>query len=255
MIKALPDKLWVRPYTFQDVVTELKSRTLDEPEMVACLSWWTNTIGSQGAFNDVHKKFAVELLNVSKATCWGKEIKLGAIQTFIDYRMSSAFDSNVPLPEDTIPPPLIRGIDPSKIQRTFGWKVMPIAHWLRHLKDNEQDEAYDIRRNPKFAFQVLTVLSSLWHVLPIGSHSDIREVLEDVPFILIATSDGARICTPKEAYFPEADIFHDLPVVSQELLKIPNMKNVLELLGVQKRCDIDTFINKLVTRNSCYRHC
>jgi len=255
MIKALPDKLRVKPYTFQDVVTELNSRTLDEPEMVACLSWWTNTIGSQGAFKNVHRKFAVELLNVGKASCWGKEIKLGAIQTFIDDRMSSAFDSNVPLPEDTIPPPLIRGINSSRIQHTFDWKVMPIAHWLRHLRDNKQDEAYDIRRNPDFAFQVLTVLSNLWYVLPNESYSDIRETLEDVPFIPIASSDRVSICTPKEAYFPEANIFHDLPVVNQELLKVPNMRNVLELLGVQKRCDVETFIKRSVTRNSCYRHC
>jgi hypothetical protein len=122
---------------------------------------------------------------------------------------------------------------------------MPITHWLQHLKGAKLDKAHDMTQTPNFAFHILTVLSTLWYGLH-DSHFEIKEILEDVTCIPTTTSFSNVIYmhTPKEAYFPVADVFHDLPVARQELLVDPRMVNVLEFLGVQKQLDIETFISK-----------
>jgi hypothetical protein len=246
MIGSLPERLRVRPYAFKDVVKELESRFLTEAEMAACLRWWTNTFGNQGQLNEEHKKCRNELLKAGKALSGGNEIRLSAIQTFIDGRLLNVRNPDDPLPEDTIPPALIQGLNnPTRIQEALGWSEMPITHWLQHLKGAKLDKAHDMTQTPNFAFHTLTVLSNLWYGLHDSSHSEIKEILEDVACIPTTTSSNViYMRTPKEAYFPEADVFRDLPVVRQELLVDPRMVNMLEFLGVQKRCDIQTFISK-----------
>ncbi|OJA08565.1 hypothetical protein AZE42_03358 [Rhizopogon vesiculosus] len=245
MVKDLPEKLRVRPYTFNDVVRELESRCLTESEMAACLRWWTNTFGSHGPLSEDQKKRRNELLKAGKALSGGKEINLSVIKTFIEGRMLNVRNPDDPLPEDTIPPALIQGLNnPQRIREALGWQEMQIAHWLLHLRDGDLDQAYSITRTPNFAFHTLTVLSNLWHGLPDASHFEIQGILEDVACIPTTSPNGSSMHRPKEAYFPEADVFRDLPVVRQELLSDPRMVNMLEFLGVQKRCDIDTFISK-----------
>jgi hypothetical protein len=256
MVGVLPEKLRVRPYSFKDVVNELKSRCLTEQEMAACLRWWTNTFGNQDTLTEELKKCRDELLKAGKADSGGKEIKLSVIKKFIEGRMLNARNSDDPLPEDTIPPALIQGLNnPNRIRDAFGWQEMPITHWLRFLKDAKLDQAHDIRRSPNFASHVLTVLSTLWHGLSVDSQSEVQEILEDVAFIPTTSSGRYYMHRPNETYFPEADVFRDLPIVAQDILQDPRMTIMLEHLGVQRRCDIQTFILKSATSNMHYRLC
>jgi hypothetical protein len=256
MVGVLPEKLRVRPYSFKDVVNELKSRCLTEQEMAACLRWWTNTFGNHDTLTEELKKCRDELLKAGKADSGGKEIKLSVIKKFIEGRMLNARNSDDPLPEDTIPPALIQGLNnPNRIRDAFGWQEMPITHWLRFLKDAKLDQAHDIRRSPNFASHVLTVLSTLWHGLSVDSQSEVQEILEDVAFIPTTSSGRYYMHRPNETYFPEADVFRDLPIVVQDILQDPRMTIMLEHLGVQRRCDIQTFILKSATSNMHYRLC
>ncbi|OAX38949.1 hypothetical protein K503DRAFT_865778 [Rhizopogon vinicolor AM-OR11-026] len=245
MVGDLPEKLRVRPYTFNDVVRELESRCLSESEMAACLRWWTNTFGSHGPLSEDQKKRRNELLKAGKALSGGKQINLSVIKTFIEGRMLNVRNPDDPLPEDTIPPALIQGLNnPLRIREALGWQEMPIAHWLLHLRDGNLDQTHSITRTPNFAFHTLTVLSNLWYGLQEESHFEIKGILEDVACIPTNSSNRSYMHRPNEAYFPEADVFRDLPVVRQELLSDPRMVNMLEFLGVQKRCDIETFKSK-----------
>jgi len=253
MIESLPEKLRVRKYAFGDVVNELKSRCLTESEMMACLRWWTNTFGSRGPLNDQHRKYRDELLNAGRAVSGRKEIELRVIRKFVDGRTLKVLDREDPLPEDTIPPALIEGfVDSSRIHDALGWQEMPIAHWLRHVRDSPPDNAHDITRSPTFASHVLTVLGTLWKSLP--DDFEIQDILEDVACIPTGSPAGPSMHRPKEAYFPEADVFRDLPVVRQDIVSDRTM-NVLEYLGVQKRCDIDTLISKSVISSTCDHPC
>ncbi|KAG0706644.1 hypothetical protein DFH29DRAFT_900624 [Suillus ampliporus] len=240
----LPDRLRVGPYTFKDVVKELDSRSLTEAEMSACLRWWTNSFGSQGPLDEQQKKCRNELLKAGRTRSGGKEVRLSSISKFIDGRMMGVRRPDDPLPEDTMPPALIQGLNSYTIPEAFGWQEMPITHWLLYLRDTPSDSLHDITRTPTFAQHVLSVLGTLWHALDEDSRSEVREILADVACIPTTISSVPCMKRPSEAYLPDADVFRDLPVVRQDFLADYRMEQVLQYLGVQKRCDIETFITK-----------
>ncbi|KAG0706651.1 hypothetical protein DFH29DRAFT_995779 [Suillus ampliporus] len=147
--------------------------------------------------------------------------------------------------KDTIPPALIQDLNLNRISDAFGWKEMPIAHWLEHLIDGTPDPAHDIMRVPIFAQCVLGVLSNLWHTLPDeDSHSKVQVILKDVTCIPTTISNIPYMKRPQDAYFPDSNIFRDLPVIRQDLLMDYHMEHVLQYLGVQKRCDMKTVIER-----------
>jgi hypothetical protein len=257
MVGVLPHKLRVRPYSYNDVVNELKSRCLTEQEMAACLRWYTNTYEKQAPLTEELRTCRGELLRAGKALSGGKEIKLSVIQKYIEGPMLNALNPGDPPPEDTIPPALLQGLgNPYRARDAFGWQEMPITHWLRFLKDAKLDPAHDIRQSSNFASHVLTVLGALWHRLPDDSPSEVKEILGDVAFIPTTSSGRNQMHKPNEAYFLEADVFRDLPVVRSDIpLGTTRMAIMLEYLGVQKRCDIRTFISKSATSNMHYCLC
>ncbi|KAG2358885.1 hypothetical protein BDR07DRAFT_1416380 [Suillus spraguei] len=242
MSMTLPENLRIGPYSFKDVVKELGSRWLSEAEMTACLRWWSTSPRSQDLTDEQHEKWRNELLRVGKTYSGGKEVKLSSISKFIDSRMLSVRRFDDPFPDDTIPPTLIQGLNHFTIPDAFGWQEMSIIHWLRHLRSNPPDTAHDITKTGSFAQHVLMVLSNFWHSLDDNGRSEVRKILEDITCIPI--SSAPYMVRPQEAYFSEADVFRDLPVVRQELLSYPYTEQVLQYLGVQKRCDIETFIHK-----------
>ncbi|KAG1813853.1 uncharacterized protein BJ212DRAFT_1364045 [Suillus subaureus] len=241
---ALPEHLRIGPYTFKDVVKELDSRWLSESEMAACLRWWGTSFGSQGPLDEQHRKWRNELLKAGRTHSGGKEVRLSSISKFIDGRMLSVRRSDDPLPDDTIPPVLIQSLT-SCIPEAFGWQEMSIIHWLRHLSNSPPDAAHDITRTHSFATHVLNVLSTIWTSLDDNSRFEVREILEVMT--CIPTTTAPYMMRPQEAYFPEADVFRDLPVVRQDLLFDFRTEQVLQYLGVQKQCDIDTFIVKAMS--------
>jgi hypothetical protein len=258
MVGVLPEKLQVKRYLYSDVVDELKSRWLTEQEMAACLRWCTKTFEKQVPLTEMLKMRRGELLRAGKALSGGKEIKLSVIQKYIEGPMLNARNPDDPLPEDTIPPALLQGLgNPYRLRDAFGWQEMPITHWLRFLKDAKLDPAHDIRQSSNFASHVLTVLGALWHG-PLGdSHSEVKEILEDVAFIPTTSSGRNHMHKPNEAYFLEADLFRDLPVIRSDILdtSTTRMPIMLEYLGVQRRCDIKTLISRSATSSMHYCPC
>ncbi|KAG1798994.1 uncharacterized protein HD556DRAFT_1440065 [Suillus plorans] len=243
---TLPKHLQIGPYTFRDVVKELDSRWLSESEMTACLRWWSTSLGSRSPLDEQQKRCRDELLKVGKTHSGGKEVRLSSISKFIDGRMLNIRRPDDPLPDDTIPPALIQMT--FWIPEVFGWKEMSIIHWLRHLKNSPPDRAHDISHTPSFAQHVLGVLGNLWPSLDENSRSEVREILEDMNCIPTTISNVPYMKRPKEAYFSEADVFRDLPIVRQDLLDY-GTDQALQYLGVQKRCDIETFISKAMSND------
>ncbi|KAG1825278.1 hypothetical protein EV424DRAFT_1392999 [Suillus variegatus] len=240
---TLPESLRIRPYTIGDVVKELNSRWLTESEMAACLRWWCTSLASQGPLDEQQKRCRDELLKVGKTRSGGKEVRLSSISKFINPLMLSVRRSDDPLPDDTIPPALTQNVT-HWIPEAFGWQEMTIIHWLRHLKDSTPDLAHDINHTPNFAQHVLSVFGVLWHSLDDNSRSEVREILKDMNCIPATISNKPCMMRPQDAYFPEADVFRDLPVVRQDLLADYRTVQPLQYLGVQERCDIETFISK-----------
>lgn len=243
---TFPEHLRITPYAFKDVVKELASRELSEGEMTACLRWWSSQFGSQGPLEEPQSKWRSELLKAGRTRTGGKEVRLISISKFVDQRMLSVRRPDDPLPDDTIPPSLIQGLSSFTIPDSFGWQEMSITHWLRHVRNNPSG-AHDITRSFSFAQHVLNVLGAFWQSIDENSRLEVRGILEDITCIPTTIAGVAHMVRPQEAHFPEADVFRDLPVVRTDVLMDYRTDQVLQYLGVQRRCDIETFIAKAMS--------
>ncbi|KIK42488.1 hypothetical protein CY34DRAFT_142335 [Suillus luteus UH-Slu-Lm8-n1] len=242
---TLPERLRITTYAYKDVVKELASRELSEGEMTACLHWLSNQLRNEG-LGEEQRKCRNEIFKVGRTHTGGKEVRLSSISKFVGGRMLNFRRPDDPLPDDTIPPALIQGLDSYMILEYFEWQEMPITHWLRHVKNNPSG-AHDITRSFSFAQHVLVVLGAFWQSLNEDSPLEVREILGDMTCIPTTITTVPHMVRPQEAYFPEADVFRDLPVVPSPLDY--RTEQVLEYLGVQRRCDIDTFISKAMNDN------
>jgi hypothetical protein len=103
---------------------------------------------------------------------------------------------------------------------------------------------FSIIESPAWAERVLQVLNRCWVTLSKTNQDHIIILLENIP--CIPTSTGMML--PNEAYFLDADIFHNLPVIS-----LPsgapirnNLERLLGDLGVRKHVDLQVIFNRQV---------
>ncbi|KIJ66568.1 hypothetical protein HYDPIDRAFT_26904 [Hydnomerulius pinastri MD-312] len=257
-IQSLPAPYAVTMYTFRDVLAELNSRYLPETQMAACLRWWVMHFGSNsGIAPQKAKRYLKEFLAAGKAyrgqplTTPSTIVELGAIRRFVDsHHLGPSLSADDPLPPDTIPFTFTRGLDSQQLRKTLEWEELTTFDWLQHLLGPGIDAAYDIRASPRYSDHVLVVLGSVWsHLSRIGQLNDVIGLLAKVPFV--PTNHGLKL--PHEAYFAEADVFKDLPVV-QLNTRIGQVETVLTDLGVNRDPELSSFINK-ATENQEWTCC
>jgi hypothetical protein len=240
LIDSLPERYTVRTYTFEDVVSELRGRTLQDDEMVGLLRWWVDVY--ETVTN--HGKTLSELKEATKSYIGHpkREISLVNIFKFVDSNiMGPQLQPDDALPPDTIPLSFTRALPQGKIGPALSWKPMTVVDWLSHLISPQIDSAYDIRTNHSYSNRVIALLANIWGMLSKELKSKARKLMEDVPWI--ATNDGLR--RGSEAYFQEADVFCDLPVITASLFN-PEVETVLVEFGVKKYLDFDELITKCV---------
>ncbi|KAG0706642.1 hypothetical protein DFH29DRAFT_900607 [Suillus ampliporus] len=215
LIDTLPEQYKVRTYTFLDVVHELGERTFQEDEMVACLRWWVNLFISltDGEREDT-LRFLLTMTEIAKIANW----------EFHAY---------------TIPFSFTRTLDRRYISPSLLWQPMTVVDWLSHLISPQIDTAHDIRKNPTYSNRVLGVLGNIWGTLSTDMRSQAKDLMQDVSWI--ATNQGFR--PPGGAYFPEADVFRDLPVVTVGLFD-PQIVTVLNEFGVKRHLDFEELFTK-----------
>jgi hypothetical protein len=105
-----------------------------------------------------------------------------------------------------------------------------------------QEGEFNITESPAWADRVLQVLSRSWVTLSKVNQASIIDLLKK--FTCVPTSAGMKL--PNEAYFSNADIFHDLPVVtfpSGTQIR-GNIERVLADLGVRRHVDLQVIFNR-----------
>lgn len=244
LVDSLPEKYSVRTYTFSDVVKELQGRILQEEEMVGCLRWWVNFISSL----EVDEERENTLTFLSNLTDNAKSL-IGHSTRVIELRNITKFvDSSVwlpwlqsddALPPDTIPFSFTRTLERRHIPTSLLWEPMTVVDWLSHLISPQIDATHDICKNSTYSNRVLGVLANIWPMMPSDMKSQAKELMQDVPWI--ATNLGFR--PPGGAYFPEADVFRDLPVVSVNLFD-PQIVTVLSEFGVKRHLNFEELFEK-----------
>jgi hypothetical protein len=218
--------------------------------MVACFKWWIDLYKS-GSLKQI-ETVRSELLNAAvlilgtPGTADEKIIPLSSIQTFLNPRTNGAqILLDGPLPPHLLPNSISRHFDPQLLKASFGWDEFALPAWLSHILSpsvRAADPEHDITLAPPWAERVISVLARSWPSLPRNAQQGIVEMLAGVA--CVPTSAGMR--TPGEAYFQNAHVFPDLPLV-----KMPSgvqvrgpLEKVLEALGVRKHVELQIVFNR-----------
>lgn len=235
MIATLPKWYKVSDYTFRDIVDELNQRVFMEGEMVAFTTWWIKicvarwgdgiTDGGDEVkmqFNQASKRFRPTLRKSEHDI-----ILLSDIRKFVDGKgWGSYIRAEDPLPPNTIPISFTSRLDPLAVRTVLGWEELSIVDWIQHIAGSTTNPDY--RR-------MLEILQSLWSSLESPEREQIILLLRNVDCIL--TSRGLK--KPNEAYFPEADLFGDLPVIrpadfNEQMLQEFGAKRFIPWSGVKE---------------------
>ncbi len=173
---------------------------------------------------------------------------MSSIQTFLNMRsIGSSIPTDGPLPDSLLPLNISRNFDPQSLISALGWKELTIGEWLRHVLDpdvSKSNAEYDLTLSPTWAERVLNVLARVWPACPRVVQEDVINLLKDK--ICIPTSAGLR--TPQEAYFQNAHVFPDLPLItlpSGAPVKGP-LEKFVEALGVRKHVELQIVFDRYV---------
>ncbi|KAJ8579837.1 hypothetical protein M405DRAFT_869920, partial [Rhizopogon salebrosus TDB-379] len=231
LIGSLPKQYLVRQYTFEDVVSELHGRILQEDEMVGLLRWWVDTYETVS-----DRENALQKLKEAAKSYIGnpkREISLVNIHKFVDSTIWTPWlQANDALPPDTIPFSFTRNLNREKIAPALSWEPMTVLDWLSYLISDQVDSAHDIRKDAGYSDRVVLILANIWGVLSEELKSKARKLMKGKAWI--ATNKGLQ--QGSGAYFQEADVFRDLPVVTADLFD-PQVAIMLAEFGVRKQLD------------------
>ncbi|KAI9674257.1 MAG: hypothetical protein M1829_003804 [Trizodia sp. TS-e1964] len=237
-VKKIRDYGLVTEITINDIRKELEAKALDSTQLVAFLRW----AGEKTLNGSISKQTAQGLLSVTIGTHEsnnnsGSLLILDAIKFYYN---PSRIPGDMPAPPDTIPFALTAKLS-KKIPESFGWEELQIVPWLRYILENAENlgPGHDMTRNPKFAAQVLPILSKQWESQP-NIKSEIISLLSNRT--IIPSKHGLKI--PNEAYFPSVKMFDDLSVI----IGLNGVKErFLVALGVRKTIELNVIFERLIS--------
>ena len=245
IVAALQERGMLRDITFEDVLKELRERSLPEEEMAACLQWWINTSQQNPAeAGDIRQKFLDAARLIVGPSNNGDEriIPSKRIQTFLSPR-NVVIPTDGPLPSHLLPISVSHRISSDQLQRYLRWRELTVVEWIQHIANPVvyQSSGFNIVESPVWAERVLQVLGRSWSTLSQTIKTSIVGLLNRLT--CIPTSFGMKM--PSKVYFPSAGFFQDLPIV-----KFPSgaqikggLQEVLADLGVRRYIDLEVIYN------------
>lgn len=249
MVASLQGRGLIKAITFEDVLEQLGSGPLNEDETVACLKWWTG-LNKQGA--DIKHAPRTKLLNtavLNMGTPGGKDertIPLNSIRTFINTRtINNIIPLDGPLPGHLLPVSISKLFTPDNLSTAFPWTELTISEWVAYICSpavRKADVSHDLAISATWAERVLTIIARAWPTMAGEAKGEIYIQLKNLT--CIPTSGGMK--TPDQAYFLQANIFNDLPVVtlpSGVMIK-GALERVLQALGVRKHVELQLVFNR-----------
>ncbi|KIM45164.1 hypothetical protein M413DRAFT_428973 [Hebeloma cylindrosporum] len=252
MISGLQARGLIKAITFHDVLQELQSRPLTQTEFVACLNWWIGVFqeGDRDRLLPIRAQLinSVVLSTVDEGS-GQKIIALSAIKSFINPRAPSGnIPPEGPLPEHLLPISISKSFKPEVLSSCFPWTEFTIVQWVRFLCEFEASQVeFDLNLSPSWAERVFGMVSRAWPTLSSTSKTDIIQLLRLKT--CIPTSSGMML--PEQAYFPNVNIFGDLPIVvfPAGLLVKGTLERVLQDIGVRKHVELQLIFNRMIKTN------
>ena len=245
MIAALRDEGMLRDIAFEDVLGELRVRSLSEEEMVACLQWWINASEQDptGLIDNRRQFLSAARLTISSPDD-GREqiIPLKGIKTFLN---NVFLPTDGPLPSHLLPMHVGQKFNSAQLQRSLQWKELTVLEWVKYIVDPAvytRKSEFNIVESPVWAECVLRVLGRSWPILSKANITSIVGLLSKLT--CIPTSTGME--TPGKVYFSSAGIFQDLPIVEfpSGVGVEGNLQMLLTELGVREYIDLKTIYKR-----------
>ena len=252
MLAALRERGLCMDVTFQDVVDELKARILDEQEAVALLKW---RMGLDAELTRTHGRELRETFLGAAVFCIKEEksdkttvdrvIPLSAIQTFINPR-NTLIPLDSPLPNHTLPFAISKQLGNADLKGLFGWTELSVPDWITNLIDpaTHKETGVNITLDAVFAERVLNVIARAWPSMNAVQQQYICTKLHDVQ--CIPTRAGLKI--PGEAYFSNAHVFPDLPIIVMPKGTAVKgaVEKVLVALGVRRHVELQIVFSRMI---------
>jgi hypothetical protein len=197
--------------TFQDVLYELKNRTLSEDEMIDLLKWWISYKSNKD--------------NIDPATEFMKLARIGdrPLNTFRYILNPGRIPPNIDIPDEVLPYTISKNLESQDLKKWLGWTELTLVDWAKFIVNKP-----DLENEPTFARKVLQILARNLDHTSKSNIEIIRQLF--VQKKCIPTILGMKI--PNEAYFENVNLFPDLPRIDFE--KPLTVKNLMELFGVRK---------------------
>ncbi|OAQ85687.1 histidine kinase domain-containingprotein [Purpureocillium lilacinum] len=237
-VRKLIDFGLVSHITVTDVKKELEAKALNKSQATNFISW----AGKKSASGELDPGSRSALLEVAVATIGpednqGEIIALGSITNFQNVNKIPA---HLPIPPTTIPYAFTAHSSVAELH-ALGWEALDVLPWLRFLIETARSRAEEesLTKSPKFAVQVLTVLSKNWDLITARDREAVASLVKSHP--VVPTKLGMR--KPNESFFPSVKLFDDLPVI-QGCEKVK--EKFLTAVGVRKTVDLDTIFTRLL---------
>lgn len=239
-MRKLIDFGLISQITVTDIKKELEAKSLDKTQLVNFISW----AAKKSHNGDLDPGSRSALLEVAVASVseeggdQGEIIALGSIKNFL---APAKIPAHMPIPPTTIPYQYTVSCLAVELQ-ALGWEPLEVVPWLRFLVDTKSSRPLEenLTETPKFAVQVLTVLSKSWDNT--GSHAkqSMADLLQNQT--VMPTKLGMR--KPAESFFQTVRLFDDLPVIEGcDKLK----EKFLVTIGVRKTLDLETIFARLLS--------
>ena len=249
VVSLLQRRGMIAEITFQDVLRELQARPLAAKEFIACLGWWIGVCreGDHERLLPIRKQLqdAIILTIEEQGPETTQVIPLASIRSFINPKSSyGSIPLDGPLPEYLLPFEVSKTFKPEDLSAAFPWTELTIVQWLAFICDPtaKRSDAFDMNTSPPWAERVLALVARAWPTLSAQSKEEIHTILNDKT--CIPTSRGMQ--TPSQSYFPNVNMFRDLPVVAFPSGKATNgsLEKVLKGLGVRKHVELQLIFNR-----------
>ncbi|KIJ33557.1 hypothetical protein M422DRAFT_783144 [Sphaerobolus stellatus SS14] len=259
MVDILRGRNMLRDISFVDVLQELRSRPLTEAEMTECLKWriGLNTEGIRQQNLDQLRREFLEAAILSTTDEKGSDnlIPLSIIKTYHIPRNATAFlPTDVPFPLHTLPVTLSKQLKADAFYKLFGWTDLTIPQWVENLvsPSSPLPPHLDLTKDAEWAERFLNVLARAWPSLSKEQQAQVVALLQNRT--CVPTKLGMKL--PKEAYFLNAHIFSDLPIIAlpKGTVVRGSLEKILLALGVQRHVDLQIVFGRMVRTGDWSMH-
>ncbi|GES75226.1 hypothetical protein GLOIN_2v1492674 [Rhizophagus clarus] len=213
--------------TLNDVLYELRNRTLSEDEMAKLLNWWISYRSSGNNVDSSEFNQFMQFARIDK-----KSQSLSTIRYFLN---PVTISSDVDIPDDVLPYAISKDIDLQDLVKWFGWSELPLVNWATFIVNKP-----DIEVNPVFAEKVHYILARSLDNISQDDKETIRQLF--VQKQCIPTRFGMMY--PSKAYFENVNLFPNLPTI--QFQESSMVQNIMDLLGVRKVVELQLIFQRLL---------